>query len=398
MAESQIVEVPGVGSVEFPDSMSDAEIVSAVKKLHLQSQIPNPKQFEKSVPGDANDNVLHPKPLFGQGVADALNKPLVDAPVLRDFTSPASILLASAGAMRSPSPSTLRGAGRLAKSVSLFHPLKVVGEGLDMMAERGERPPQPPRPVFGSGGQAPTGMGDIPQTGGPIMPPQPPVNPLAGRSGPSGAGVPDIPITSGGPIQIPPSAPTRIPTEMSPRLAPAKAPQVNDALMSVLEQLGQNQSTNPAQKVSLPPTPGADITAAPGGYVSREPLGGPGRPKGSVGRYGGYSSGNPSTGAISEPPMAVSHEPSPVAPEQSSILQQLQASLEARTAPIASKSSREMSPIPGLSMNDLERIATLLEDPELKAKFLALRAEGQQGHIINSRMDAEAHAAANREP
>src|SRR5512145_2422048 len=46
----QIVEVPGVGEVEFPDTMSDADVIAAVRKLSSSPQGPQTVPSHATVP------------------------------------------------------------------------------------------------------------------------------------------------------------------------------------------------------------------------------------------------------------------------------------------------------------------------------------------------------------
>lgn len=202
--EQQIIDIPGVGHVAFPASMSDADVTTAVKKLHegaVKAAQPPSMLQRITDAAKAGADPLHPTPVMGQHVADVMNTPLVDAPVIRNITTPAALILGAAGAARGSTQGIGKAAeftgGVLSDYSPLQRPLEPIG---DLLKWAGKKMQQPPAPKFGSGGTLPTDMGQPPQSGGPIQIPQKIV--FGG-----GGGMPQMdiaPPTSGGPIQVPP--------------------------------------------------------------------------------------------------------------------------------------------------------------------------------------------------
>lgn len=98
----QIIDVPGQGQVEFPDGMSDADIVAAIKKNGLTAKPAEKKSLAWSdVPMQAVKNIPSSAGNFIGGIAQAVRHPIDTASNLLDV---------GAGALQNALPASVKNA------------------------------------------------------------------------------------------------------------------------------------------------------------------------------------------------------------------------------------------------------------------------------------------------
>lgn len=286
MAEQQIISIDGVGDVEFPDSMSDADIAQAAKALHAQAHYPGAMEMQaRSADETDKESQKEPDTFAGGFLKSIKDQTKGVMPALEHAAHPKNV----GDFLSLLIPSQVEGAARTAAQYgrALKQGVSEAPSGVAGMMSipsRAYKALEADMPTAKAAANEASRVENLPRQMGPLT--------IKAQGGT----MPDlVPKATDVPRQMPPLVPESAGGSMpqlsasgaSPRLVKsAPTTSLEDELVRTLTE-GKDRGSN-APHQTLPP----EQTITPGGATRQSGKFGK---SGSLGQAGGYTSGRPAT-------------------------------------------------------------------------------------------------------